>query len=195
MLNCCFVFYTSCLIFSPYLRDPIPWFIEPLKKRAMGLNDQSLLAELLCRPHYLVGIIQSLVWLSCFTRHFSPGSGLMIRFSRPKGWLTVVSSSTSPFLYGPIPFFGSLFTLITVLLRYAQLGKSIASWVISNLSQTVSIKFDIYRVHFPFESWHKFSNSDHDEVATYLVVELFELSFLSLPYQEDLLHVAQSDEI
>ena len=70
-----------------------------------------------------------------------------------------------------------------------------ANLSLHGLSRTVSIKFDIYRVHFLFESWHKFPNSDHDEVATYLVVELFELSFLSLPYQEDLLHVAQSDEI
>ena len=77
----------------------------------MGLNDRSLLAELLCRPHHLVGIIQSLVWLSYFTRHFSPGSGLTTPFFRPEGWLTVVSSSTPPFLCGPIPFFGSLFTL------------------------------------------------------------------------------------
>ena len=42
----------------------------------MGLNDQPLflfLAELLCQPHHLVGIIQSPVWLSCFTGYFSPG--------------------------------------------------------------------------------------------------------------------------
>ena len=42
----------------------------------MGLSDQSLflfLAELLCQPHHLIGIIQSRVWLSCFTGYFPPG--------------------------------------------------------------------------------------------------------------------------
>jgi len=64
--------------FSPFAwANPVPWgFIEPLSKRAMGLNDQSLfipLPELLCQPHHLVGIIQSRVWLSCFTGYFSHG--------------------------------------------------------------------------------------------------------------------------
>ena len=82
-----------------HLYEPIPFlggFIEPLRKCAMGLSDQSLfllLAEPLCQPHHLVGIIQSCVWLSCFIGYFSPG---LITVFPLEGWLTA-SASTSPF--------------------------------------------------------------------------------------------------
>jgi len=62
------------------------------------------------------------------------------------------------------------------------------------LSRMVSIKmlliFDIYRIRFPLDPCHVSSNS---LITTYLV-ELFELPFLVLPYQEDRFHVFQSDE-
>jgi hypothetical protein len=61
-----------------------------LRKHVMGLNvlSESLLRdEPLCQPLHLVGIIQSCVWLSCFTGYFLPG---LISSSPKLGWLTIV---------------------------------------------------------------------------------------------------------
>ena len=48
----------------------------------------------LSATHHLVGIIQCRVWLSCFTKHFSPG--LIITVSL-EGWVTAISASTPLF--------------------------------------------------------------------------------------------------
>jgi hypothetical protein len=133
----------------------------------MGLNDQSLfllLAELLCQPHHLVGIIQSRVWLSCFTEYIAPG--LITKFSMT-GWLTVVSASTSSFLRGPIPFWEFIDPLFTILIQ-RFVGKKMRDR--RNLSL-----HGLYRMRFPLKSWHDSLNS------LYLVVELFEFYFLIFP--------------
>jgi hypothetical protein len=137
----------------------------------MGLNDQSLfllLAELLCQPHHLVSIIQSRVWLSCFTEYIAPG--LITKFSMT-GWLTVVSASTSPFLRGPIPF-GSSFT-ISIQRFVVKKMRDRGNLSLHGLSRTGSIKmllsFGIYQMRLPLDSWNEFWNS---LITTYLVVEL-----------------------
>jgi hypothetical protein len=108
----------------------------------MGLNDQSLfllLAELLCQPHHLVGIIQSRVWLSCFTGYIAPG---LITVLSSEGWLAVVSASTSPFLRRPIPFWEFIDPLFTISIQRFVVKKmrDRENLSLHGLSRTVSIK-------------------------------------------------------
>ena len=121
VLNCCFSFYIFCRIYPPFpicMSQSRSWgFIEALRRRTMGLNDQPLfllLPELLCQPYHLVGITQASVYLSCFTGCFSPGLFSVLFL---EGWLTVVLASTSPFIRGPIPFREFIDSLFTVLVR------------------------------------------------------------------------------
>lgn len=98
--------------FSPFVwANPVPWrFIEPLEtrygfERSMPLSSPRRAA--MSTTHHLVGIIQCRVWLSCFTKHFSPG--LIITVSL-EGWVTAISASTSP-LFAAQSHFGSSLAL------------------------------------------------------------------------------------